>query len=648
MRASRTVSRRAVLGSAIGVTAGLALPAPLAVASSTTPRSAAASSTDAMLPFVEHYTTNTSANLTAATNAAVDALSGMARAWQTGSVWNNGTVIDRQLLRANMRHCVETTARRTAEQAKQAFIHDRQDQSYGVIDGLGPLAELYKAGALAVTSITAAPDGTPPGPVNEGVPAGAPAGSATGAGSTASQLGAVVALVQTLRGTYSSGNPSKLAYRYPRPWRMTEDSEVVDTGATDAFGFPVYRSEVIVAPQLLRQRSATPATDGGYPSGHTNAFFLAALALAHAVPERFQELVTRAFELADSRIVAGMHSPVDVLGGRTLATALAAAILSDPANAGIKTAARNTASAYFQAVTGTTADTLYAFAHGADSADSADSSTDPYADRRVNAATVAPLLTYGLPRRGERREMTVPQGAEVLLETRLPYLSADQRREVLRTTALPSGHPILEGPEQWGRLNLFAAADAYAAFDEDVRVTMAASAQGFHAADSWRNDIAGPGGLTKRGTGTLTLAGANRYRGGTQVREGVLVAASREALGRGDVLVQGGTLRLAADSGVRVHGSLTLAGGSLEAADGDAHDGAPALDAAGCVRLGWDSDLTIHLSSAAASGHTRSLHLISADGLTGRFRSISVDVPGYRLQPRYTGTGLHLKLTAAH
>lgn len=43
----------------------------------------------------------------------------------------------------------------------------------------------------------------------------------------------------------------------------------------------------------------TPASDGGFPSGHTNAFYLAGLAYAYAVPERFQEIVVRAMELAN-------------------------------------------------------------------------------------------------------------------------------------------------------------------------------------------------------------------------------------------------------------------------------------------------------------------------------------------------------------
>ncbi|MFI1044329.1 phosphatase PAP2 family protein [Streptomyces griseoruber] len=585
------------------------------------------------LPFVDDYKTNVLTNLTPETNAVVRVLGGFAQVWKTGSAWNTGTPLRPEILRANMRYCAALTGARTEAQGREAFVYDRQHQSYAMIAGLGTLADLYKAGAKAVTSITSAPDTTPATTISDAVPADAPAGSALGAGSYTSDLGQVARLVDTVRGPYASGNPGKYAFQYPRPWRMNEDSEVVDTGKTDALGYPVYDSKVVVVPQLLRQRGTSATDDGGFPSGHTNAFHLAALAFAYAVPERFQELVTRALELSHTRIMSGMHSTVDVMGGRIMATALAAATLADPANADLKAAARAQALAYFTGKTGTTADTLFAYAH-------ADAS-DKYADRDANRRAAEPRLTYVLERQGRKEPLTVPKGAEVLLETRQPYLTAEQRREVLRTTALPSGYVLLDGFEQWGRLNLFAAADGYGSFDSDVTVTLDAAKGGFHAADAWRNDIEGDGSLTKRGSGTLTLTGHNRHHGGTVVEEGTLVAGHAAALGQGDVRLTGGTLR--AGQPVRVRGTWTQSKGATLELPLRRHHGA-ALTVSGRVTLGQGSVLSLRLDDRQPARAGDVVPVIDTCALRGQFDTVELNSATLRAVPVYTADGLSVRL----
>jgi autotransporter-associated beta strand protein len=56
-------------------------------------------------------------------------------------------------------------------------------------------------------------------------------------------------------------------------------------------------------------------------------------------------------------------------------------------------------------------------------------------------------------------------------------------------------------------------------------------------------EITGPGSLTKRGFGTLVLSYDNSYTGGTILKEGTLVANTRNALSSGSVTLEDGLLR---------------------------------------------------------------------------------------------------------
>ncbi|HEY1150624.1 MAG TPA: phosphatase PAP2 family protein [Pseudoduganella sp.] len=519
-----------------------------------------------------------------------------------------GTVVNAGVHQANIDYVVKATAARTAEQATAAYLDDRRGKGYSVTDGMGPLTAAWRAAAQQTTTIASVPADATTVLYNDG-------GNNTGvAGSANASFGSVVDLINTM-GNNGSTEPAKRFYKYARPYRWS--------------------SSVSVLPALVPAKSSTPSTDGGFTSGHSAEAVRDALAMAYVVPERYQEILTRGLELGEARIWAGMHSPLDVISGRILAQAVVAANLVDSANAAKKTAAYAQAHTGLMAQTGTTADTFAAYAQSGTPAN------DRFADYATNKANYLRRLTFGFaPIAATTSAASVPKGAEVLLETRLPYLSDAQRRVVLKTTALPSGYPVMDDAEGWGRLNLFAAADGYASFTGNVTIVMDASKGGFNANDRWRNDIGGSGKLVKQGSGTLRLAGNNSWSGGTQLEGGALEGDSTSAFGSGDVYNSGGTLIANAPAALVLNGQYTqLSGGTLELDIGSGQQGR--LSAKGTVTIaGGTLRIRFQGGYKPASGDT--LQVLSAGSLKGRFASITVD--GYTVTPNYSDTGLQLKV----
>lgn len=142
---------------------------------------------------------------------------------------------------------------------------------------------------------------------------------------------------------------------------------------------------------------------------------------------------------------------------------------------------------------------------------------------------------------------------------------------------------------------------------------------------AWRNDIRGAGKLTKLGTGELDLTGENSYRGGTEIDDGVLVAASQTALGVGEVTVRGGTLVDYAPRGVRVNQGYTQSSaGTLETivdVGGDARPRWGGLLIHGNVNLAGH----LHVTIRGAVPRDTVIPLIWFDGTrTGQFDDVAV------------------------
>ncbi|WP_426170853.1 phosphatase PAP2 family protein [Pseudoduganella sp. R-34] len=524
----------------------------------------------------------------------------------------DGKVVNAAVHQANIDYVVKATASRSAVQVVQAYLDDRRGKGYSVTDGMGPLTDAWRSAAQQVTSITTVASDATSKLYND-------TGNNTGvAGSANERFGSVVDLVN-LVGNNASTEPAKRFYKYARPYRWS--------------------SSVQVLPTLVPAKSSTPTTDGGFTSGHSAEAVRDAVAMAYAVPERFQEMLSRGLELGESRILAGMHSPLDVLSGRILGQASAAANLADPANMARKAAAVTQAHATLMAATGTNADTFATFAQSGTLAD------DRFADYATNKANYLRRLTYGFtPVSATNAIAAVPKGAEVLLETRQPYLSDAQRRVVLKTTALPSGYPVMDDAEGWGRINLFAAADGYGAFSGNVVIVMDASKGGFNAADRWRNDISGNGKLVKQGTGTLKLAGANTWSGGTELTAGTLQGDSASAFGTGDMYVRGGTLVANAQTALKLAGNYTQLSGSttLELDLGAASGSQGSLAVASTATIAGG---TLHVKFA--NGYKPKagdvLTLITAASLKGKFATITVD--GFaNVTPNYSAATLTLTI----
>ncbi|HEY1283195.1 MAG TPA: phosphatase PAP2 family protein [Steroidobacteraceae bacterium] len=108
--------------------------------------------------------------------------------------------------------------------------------------------------------------------------------------------------------------------------KITTDEFVVVGTGKDKFARP----RPFVLEKRLRPVVKKPP-NGSYPSGHTVWGHTVGLVLSEMVPERRMQLMRRAEEYANNRVIAGVHYPSDIASGRMAATAFAAALFASPA-----------------------------------------------------------------------------------------------------------------------------------------------------------------------------------------------------------------------------------------------------------------------------------------------------------------------------
>ncbi len=527
--------------------------------------------------FADTYRSNATSNTTPETNPTIGILSEFNKLWRAGSSWNNGTILNETIIRQNIEKSYEIALARTEEEAQRAYEIETGLAQRISFEGIGEykdiLIELSGIGTNETQWSPKKGDNYP--------------------------LFATAHIVRFMRSvTNVSTTPAKNYYSFPRPYRWNVNTIEVITSGYEASILPEIEN---IGHSIFLDEAST--SGAGFPSGHTNAIFLTSYGLAYGFPWKFHEIMMNAAESGNYRIIAGVHSCLDVMGGRMTATAMAASIFADKEDGNYHVMP----DAYNAAYETLFKDVIPEVATIAD-----------YEEYQKNLELFTYYLTYDFDQIGDTTlAMRVPKGAESVLETRLPYLTDEQRRYVIYTTGLPSGYPLLDDAEGWGRVNYYKAAAGYGAFVTDVVVNMDASLGAYNASDSWLNDISGGGSLTLQGTGRLALVGKNTFTGGVNVEGGELVMVSDTALGTGNVKVTGGVLSETVDGVAMIAGDFEQTGGTLKLTVDSEDD---VLNIAGNATLGGKLMIEVAEGTELVSGMT----VLSAGSLTGSFDSVEI------------------------
>lgn len=263
----------------------------------------------------------------------------------------------------------------------------------------------------------------------------------------------------------------------------------------------------------------TDISGSSFPSGHTWNGYKHASLMAMIFPERGEESYARALQYGESRVVLGMHFATDTIASRIgVYYATAQMLADDRIAASIALAAKAARQSMANACGNTPLrNCLEAL---------------PTSVADEHRARQDRIGYYGMRSGSSDTPLTpsaLPAQAPYLLRLRFPYLKQEDWRDILAGNAYPQDSiaGLLTPGSTWGLINMPGAYRGPAYFYRDMDVNQQAGnpydIAGFGEWDTWKNNIAGPGGLIKRGDGTLVLTGNNTYAGATTVNGGALI-----------------------------------------------------------------------------------------------------------------------------
>jgi membrane-associated phospholipid phosphatase len=327
-------------------------------------------------------------------------------------------------------------------------------------------------------------------------------------GTNAGQLPLTKALINSSNGTsgaYVSTGTAKATFSYPRPYLPASTTATLPAGDDQTGCAPAKVNSSSVAPTRVG-KSYAPAdrtlnvvrvpdvtdtthafspndvaltggygqsgicTGGSFPSGHTTTAYQAGITLATILPELAPEILTRASEAGNDRIVLGVHYPLDIMGGRIDGEVALATRWSDTKyRTEVLEPARAELLNYLQTQCGGTI--------AACEARGTAYTSNPYGGAAMPGGTAQTVtnrasavdvyrerLTYGFaPTGATNLAPSVPATASNLLLSAFPTLTDGQRAQVLAQTEIASGYPLDQSTTStgsWERLNLAAATSA--------------------------------------------------------------------------------------------------------------------------------------------------------------------------------------------